>query len=174
MQDGLMNYLYKVILSASTYSSPLGSLHLLASEHHLLQLQFSAPSDQTITQEENSIIRQAKQELDAYFNGTLTTFHTPLQFDDTAFRMRVWQQLLEIPFGQTISYLALAKKLGDAKSIRAAGTANGRNPVAVMVPCHRVIGNNGSLVGYAGELWRKRWLLEHEAKFAHGIRTLFE
>ncbi|MGB4771732.1 MAG: methylated-DNA--[protein]-cysteine S-methyltransferase [Chitinophagaceae bacterium] len=162
-------------LSAFTYSSPLGSLHLLASEDYLLQLTFSAPSDQTtVVQQENSIIRQAKQELDAYFDGKLISFRTPLQFDDTAFRMRVWQQLREIPFGQTISYLSLAKQLGDAKCIRAAGTANGRNPVAIIVPCHRVIGNTGSLVGYAGELWRKRWLLEHEAKFAHGIQTLFE
>jgi methylated-DNA-[protein]-cysteine S-methyltransferase len=170
-----MAYLYQVILSASTYPSPVGSLYLLANDHHLLQLLFTAPPDQNgVVQRENSIICKAKQELDAYFEGTLTRFQTPLQFDDTDFRMRVWQQLQKIPFGNTISYLSLAKKLGDAKCIRAAGSANGRNPIAIIVPCHRVIGNNGSLVGYAGELWRKRWLLEHEAKVAHGIQTLFE
>lgn len=168
-------YLYLVTLSASTYSSPLGTLYVLASSQHLLQLSFNSIDHKNdVVQEESQIILQVKQELDAYFEGSLKTFRTPLLFDDTAFRMRVWQQLQQIPFGQTISYLSLAKLLGDAKCIRAAGTANGRNPIAIIVPCHRVIGNNGSLVGYAGELWRKRWLLAHEAKFAHGIRTLFE
>lgn len=82
--------------------------------------------------------------------------------EGTDFQKRVWQQLLDIPFGTTLSYLDLAKQLGDVKAIRAVASANGKNPLWIVVPCHRVIGTDGSLTGYAGGLWRKKWLLEHE------------
>jgi len=82
----------------------------------------------------------------------------------TGFQKKVWEELLKIPFGKTITYKELALKLGDLKAIRAVAAANGANPVSVIVPCHRVIGSDGSLTGYAGGLWRKRWLLEHESK----------
>ena len=91
----------------------------------------------------------------------------------SAFQQKVWNELTAIPFGRTISYLELSRRLGDSKAIRAAAAANGRNNVAIIVPCHRVIGSNNKLVGYAGGLWRKKWLLEHEAKLAHGVQTLF-
>lgn len=89
------------------------------------------------------------------------------------FQEKVWQELLKIAPGQTISYMQLSKRLGDVKAIRAVGTANGKNTVAIIVPCHRVIGSNGDLVGYGGELWRKKWLLDHEAKYSNGVQTLF-
>ena len=111
--------------------------------------------------------------MDEYFNGKRKFFTLLLSQTGTAFQQNVWNELEKIHYGSTISYHTLSKKLGNAKAIRAVGTANGKNNIAIVIPCHRVIGSNGSLVGYAGELWRKKWLLEHEAKFAHGVQTLF-
>jgi methylated-DNA-[protein]-cysteine S-methyltransferase len=85
----------------------------------------------------------------------------------------VWNELQGIPFGKTISYLELSRRLGDTKAIRAAASANGKNNIVIVVPCHRVIGSKNDLVGYAGGIWRKKWFLEHEAKIAHGVQTLF-
>ena len=91
----------------------------------------------------------------------------------TFFQSSVWNQLLEVPYANTASYLDLAKKVGDEKSVRAVGAANGKNPIAIIIPCHRIVGSNNSLVGYAGGLWRKQWLLEHEAQFGLGVLKLF-
>jgi methylated-DNA-[protein]-cysteine S-methyltransferase len=104
-----------------------------------------------------------REQLDAYFAGELEAFDLPLAPHGTPFQQRVWDELTRIPYGETISYLELALRLGDRKLVRAVGTANGRNPLSVIVPCHRVIGSDGTLVGYGGGLERKRWLLEHEA-----------
>jgi methylated-DNA-[protein]-cysteine S-methyltransferase len=93
--------------------------------------------------------------------------------EGTSFQQEVWSLLMTIPYGRTISYLDLALKTGDRKATRAVASANGRNNVAIIVPCHRVIGSNRDLVGYGGGLWRKKWLLEHELKFAYGVQTLF-
>jgi methylated-DNA-[protein]-cysteine S-methyltransferase len=103
-----------------------------------------------------------REQLDAYFAGELQDFDVPLALHGTAFQLRVWEQLAQIPFGETISYSELARRLGDPKLVRAVGLANGRNPVSIIIPCHRVIGADGSLVGYGGGLERKQWLLEHE------------
>lgn len=91
----------------------------------------------------------------------------------TAFQQKVWEELTHIPYGETLSYLELSRRIGDVKAIRAVGTANGRNNLSIVVPCHRVIGQNGQLTGYGGGLWRKDWLLKHEAKWAKGVLTLF-
>ena len=104
----------------------------------------------------------AREQLDAYFAGDLEEFDLPLALHGTEFQLRVWDQLARIPFAETISYKELALRLGDLKLVRAVGLANGRNPIAVIVPCHRVIGANGSLTGFGGGLPRKRWLLDHE------------
>ena len=104
-----------------------------------------------------------REQLDAYFAGELEAFDLPLAPHGTPFQQRVWDELTRIPYGETISYLELALRLGDRKLVRAVGTANGRNPLSIIVPCHRVIGADGTLVGYGGGLERKRWLLEHEA-----------
>ena len=103
------------------------------------------------------------EQLDAYFAGELQDFDLPLAPHGTPFQLRVWDELTRIPYGQTISYLELALRLGDRKLVRAVGTANGRNPLSIIVPCHRVSGADGTLVGYGGGLERKRWLLDHEA-----------
>lgn len=110
-------------------------------------------------------------QLKAYFNNELKTFDLKLNPEGTEFQKKVWKQLEKIPYGKTISYLDLAKQLGDAKTIRAAASANGKNPLWIIIPCHRVIGRDGSLTGYAGGLYRKQWLLNHESE--HKQQTLF-
>ena len=102
------------------------------------------------------------KELNEYFDLKRTVFTFKLQPQGTAFQQKVWQELMNIPFGKTVSYMDLSKKLGDIKAIRAVASANGKNPLWIVIPCHRVIGTDGSLTGYAGGLWRKKWLLEHE------------
>jgi methylated-DNA-[protein]-cysteine S-methyltransferase len=119
------------------------------------------------------MIIQCIEQLIQYFNGERRVFDLPLNQKGTSFQKEVWNELCTIPFGRTISYLDLAKKTGDPKSTRAVANANGRNNIVIIVPCHRVIGSDKTLVGYGGGLWRKKWLLEHEMKIAHGVQTLF-
>ncbi len=107
-------------------------------------------------------LKEAILQLQEYFDGKRTNFSFQLNPSGTEFQKKVWQELLNIPYGKTCSYLELSKKLGDVKAIRAVASANGKNPLWIVVPCHRVIGTDGSLTGYAGGLWRKKWLLEHE------------
>jgi len=102
-------------------------------------------------------------QLQEYFEGKRLFFDFKLNPQGTDFQKRVWSELREIPFGKTLSYLDLSKRIGDVKAIRAVASANGRNPLWIVIPCHRVIGTDGSLTGYAGGLWRKKWLLEHES-----------
>jgi len=108
------------------------------------------------------VLQEAVSQLNDYFEGKRTDFTFKLNPSGTEFQQKVWRELLEIPFGKTISYLELSKKLDDVKAIRAVASANGKNPLWIVVPCHRVIATDGSLTGYAGGLWRKKWLLEHE------------
>jgi len=107
-------------------------------------------------------LRDAVLQIKEYFNGKRTNFNLKLNPSGTDFQKKVWDQLKDIPFGKTVSYLDIAKKLGNPKVIRAAASANGKNPLWIVIPCHRVIGSDGALTGYAGGLWRKKWLLEHE------------
>jgi methylated-DNA-[protein]-cysteine S-methyltransferase len=104
-----------------------------------------------------------KTQLDEYFSRKREAFTLPLDLKGTEFQKKVWAELLNIPFGKTVSYKELSIRLGDVKAIRAVAAANGANPVSIIVPCHRVIGSDGSPTGYAGGLWRKQWLLEHES-----------
>ncbi len=117
------------------------------------------------------VLSDAVQQLQAYFRGELVHFNFEINPQGTEFQLRVWEELKKIPYGKTVSYLELSKKLGDAKAIRAVASANGKNPLWIVIPCHRVIGTDGSLTGYAGGLWRKKWLLEHETP--SGQQTLF-
>ena len=118
------------------------------------------------------VLQEAVTQLQDYFDGKRTRFDFQLNPVGTEFQQKVWKGLCEIPFGKTMSYLELAKQLGDVKAIRAVASANGKNPLWIVVPCHRVIGTDGSLTGYAGGLWRKKWLLEHENPSTH--QSLFE
>jgi methylated-DNA-[protein]-cysteine S-methyltransferase len=116
-------------------------------------------------------LKDCKNQLHEYFEGTRKQFTVPLDLEGSPFQLKVWNELLKIPYGQTISYLELARRVGDTKALRAVGGANANNPVSILVPCHRVIGMDGKLVGYGGGLRRKKWLLEHEYAFAQ--RDLF-
>jgi methylated-DNA-[protein]-cysteine S-methyltransferase len=110
------------------------------------------------------LLQNAVQQLDEYFKGTRTEFDLPLSPEGSTFQQKVWQHLQQLAFASTVTYLQLAKRLGNTKSIRAAASANGKNPIAIIIPCHRVIGADGKLTGYAGGLARKQWLLNHEAQ----------
>ncbi|MBS1729768.1 MAG: methylated-DNA--[protein]-cysteine S-methyltransferase [Bacteroidetes bacterium] len=157
------------------YESPIGLLKIGGTDHYITELSFVDNPDQVIHGEPglSDIIHQCTEELIEFFNCKRTTFDLPVMQDGTAFQQKVWGELLNIPFGKTISYLDLAKRLGDPKVIRAAASTNGKNNIAIIVPCHRVIGSDKSLVGYSGGLWRKKWLLQHEFRIVHGIQTLF-
>ncbi len=109
-----------------------------------------------------AVLQEAVLQLQDYFEKKRTSFDFKINLKGTEFQQKVWKGLLEIPFGKTMSYMELSKNMGDAKAIRAVASANGKNPLWIVVPCHRVIGADGSLTGYAGGLWRKKWLLEHE------------
>ena len=109
-----------------------------------------------------SFLLQVTNQLNEYFDGKRMRFEIPVHADGTHFQMNVWDQLIQIHYGHTWSYEDLAKRLGDKKVIRAAATANGRNPIPIIIPCHRVIGKDGTLTGYSGGLWRKKYLLELE------------
>jgi methylated-DNA-[protein]-cysteine S-methyltransferase len=107
-------------------------------------------------------LQEAVSQLNDYFEGKRTAFDFKLNPKGTEFQQKVWKALLEVPYGKTRTYLEQSKILGDVKAIRAVASANGKNPLWIVVPCHRIIGTDGSLTGYAGGLWRKKWLLEHE------------
>ncbi|MBK9792241.1 MAG: methylated-DNA--[protein]-cysteine S-methyltransferase [Sphingobacteriales bacterium] len=146
----------------SYVESPIGMIEIKADEQSILSVQFKDTNKVETSFSENEISKNGKQQLSEYFASERKEFELPLKLSGTDFQNKVWTELQVIPYSKTISYLQLAKNLGDPKCIRAAGTANGKNPFAIVVPCHRVIGSNGDLIGYAGGLWRKQWLLEHE------------
>jgi methylated-DNA-[protein]-cysteine S-methyltransferase len=116
----------------------------------------------------DALLTQAREELLAYFAGRLRAFDIPLAPNGTEFQRRVWQELRTIPFGTTISYATLARRVNNTDAVRAVGSANGRNPIPIIIPCHRVIGSDGSLTGFGGGLDRKRWLLDHEGALRGG------
>ncbi len=122
-------------------------------------------TSETITDIIPEILQDCVCQLQEYFNGERERFHLKLNPQGTAFQKKVWEQLQIISFGKTVSYLELSKQLGDVKAIRAVANANGKNPLWIIVPCHRVIGSDGSLTGYAGGLHRKQWLLDHESPY---------
>jgi methylated-DNA-[protein]-cysteine S-methyltransferase len=157
------------------YHSPVGVLRITGTEDFISEVTFFDKVQNTEGRKRNlpPLMIQCIEQLIQYFHGELRRFELPIVQTGTPFQQEVWSALMAIPFGRTISYIQLARRIGDPKAIRAVGTANGRNNVAIIVPCHRVIGSNSDLVGYMGGLWRKKWLLEHEAKVAHGVQTLF-
>jgi methylated-DNA-[protein]-cysteine S-methyltransferase len=122
------------------------------------------PEDTKGWQRDDARFAEAREQLDAYFAGKLLSFDLPLAPEGTPFQQRVWSALREIPFGDVVSYSDIARRIGAPAAVRAVGAANGRNPISIMIPCHRVVGANGSLTGYGGGLERKRWLLAHEAR----------
>jgi methylated-DNA-[protein]-cysteine S-methyltransferase len=147
-------------METACIETPLGIATIIGDENGISVISVSEEGEVSIIIP--SVLQKAVAQLNDYFEGKRTDFSFKINPSGTEFQQKVWKGLLEIPFGKTMSYLELSKKLGDAKAIRAVASANGKNPLWVVVPCHRVIGTDGSLTGYAGGLWRKKWLLEHE------------
>ncbi|GAB4033565.1 methylated-DNA--[protein]-cysteine S-methyltransferase [Spirosoma gilvum] len=158
------------------FKSPLGWVRVAGDANGVSVISCTdvSPSETTSDQAIAEPVQQAVQQLQEYFAGTRQTFDFPMNPAGTEFQQSVWKALLDVPFGTTQSYLSLSRRIGDEKAIRAVAAANGRNPLWIVVPCHRIIGSDGSLTGYAGGLWRKQWLLEHEGAFAKsGQLSLF-
>lgn len=162
------------------YTSPIGTIFIKSNGNFLEEVLFvnalkgfKVDEDKIDFRTSDSpIIKNCIQQLKEYFEGARKQFDLPVNQHGTDFQKKVWHKLLNIPFGNTISYLELSKRIGNVKAIRAVGTCNGSNKLCIIVPCHRVIGSNGNLIGYGGDLWRKKWLLEHEAQYAHGVQKL--
>jgi len=157
-------------LQTAYYSSPIGTLEIKGNENGLMSLLFmDEPFEATIKIPE--LLKETFYQLDEYFTGIRREFGLKLNPEGTEFQKRVWKELIEIPFGKTCSYLDVSVKLGDENATRAVGNANGKNPIAIIVPCHRVIGSTGKLTGYSGGVWRKEWLLKHETEVIFGKQT---
>lgn len=143
--------------------TPLGVTQLISDEIGITNISvLNDVSDNILTTNIPNSLQECAKQLHEYFKGIRTEFQLPLHPKGTEFQQKVWKALDKIPYGKTYSYLELSKKLGDVKAIRAVAAANGKNPLWIVIPCHRVIGSDGSLTGYAGGLWRKKWLLAHE------------
>ena len=156
--------------SIMTIDSPIGLLGLVVSDSAVTELRMDAtPRTATGDAAERKVMDEAVSQVEAYFEGSLKDFDLPLRSDGTPFQQAVWRQLEQIPYGTVTSYVEIARRVGRPTASRAVGAANGRNPIAIVVPCHRVIGADGSLTGYGGGMWRKEWLLDHEGHaFAGG------
>lgn len=159
-----MNPIHRAFLK-----TPIGFLEVTGSEKGIQSLYFL--DFRVRIQRVPSNLKSCIEQLKEYFAGSRKIFDLPLDLSGSSFQIQIWNELQKIPYGEAISYLELARRTGHSKALRAVGGANGKNPVSIIVPCHRVLGHDGKLVGYAGGLWRKKWLLEHEHAFAQ--RDLF-
>jgi len=163
----------------STLSTPIGEMFVMETQKGICLLEFEDLKE--LEQEIQSILQKTKgklieggsnffallsEEMGAYFQDCNSPFSVPLDMLGTDFQKQVWNSLIEIPVGQTRSYTQLAERIGKSKAVRAVGSANAKNPIAIVIPCHRLIGANGSLTGYGGGIWRKEWLLMHEKQAA--------
>ena len=144
------------------YPSPLGPLRILGLASAVLEVKFCKNEISSNTDSVPKMLLVCQSQLDEYFRGKRQIFDLKLEPWGTAFQKRVWHELLRIPYGETRSYKDIAIDVGNSQAVRAVGMANGRNPISIIIPCHRVIGIKGDLVGYGGGLWRKQWLLDHE------------
>lgn len=158
------------------YRSEIGLLEIIGTAESIRAIEFveAGEIDRPIDQADPPpAIAACLAQLDEYFKGERRDFSLNLEPEGTAFQQTVWQQLTAIPYGQTVSYLNIARQVGNEKAVRAVGAANGQNPIVIVVPCHRVVGSNGQLTGYGGGLWRKAWLLNHEKRFSSPQLALF-
>ena len=160
-------------LSTLTYDSPVGPLGLVADDEALVAVLWPTEaegrvrlSEEPATAADHPVLTKTAAQLDEYFAGTRRTFDLPLAPSGTEFQRQVWWSLAEIPFGETSTYGKQAAAIGRPSAVRAVGAANGRNPLSIVLPCHRIVGADGKLTGFAGGLETKRWLLDHEASIA--------
>lgn len=154
----------------AVYISPIGAIEIVADETAICAITFLDDVEKG-TKTNHAVIKECIYQLEEYFNGIRKEFGIPLRPKGTEFQQQVWNELQKIPFGKTSTYLNIAKSMGDANATRAVGNANGKNPIAILVPCHRVIGVNGKLVGYSGGIWRKDFLLHLEKNSTFGKQT---
>jgi len=147
------------MIASAFIETPLGIASITGDENGITKISITERTEENRTIIIPDILQQPVLQLQEYFEGKRNEFQVKLNPSGTDFQKKVWQELTKIPFGKTVSYLDIAKRLGDPKCIRAAASANGKNPLWVVIPCHRVIGSDGSLTGYAGGIWRKKWLL---------------
>lgn len=150
----------------TSMDSPVGQLEITGTDRDISNIRFAGQPVINLNQKLPEVLHRCLSQLELYFTGSLEEFDLPLKPSGTDFQQKVWRALMEIPLGSTISYLELSRLLGDPKAIRAVAAANGKNPIPIVIPCHRVIGSNGSLTGFAGGLARKEWLLRHEGALA--------
>lgn len=158
------------------YQSEIGLLEIAASDAGVTSVLFVERVAQQVyanPSEMRPVLIKCLNQLDEYFKGDRKSFDLKLAPEGTAFQKLVWDQLLTIPYGETVSYMNIAHAIGNEKSIRAVGAANGQNPIPIIIPCHRVIGSDGKLTGYGGGVWRKAWLLNHERRHSSGQLSLF-
>ncbi len=149
-------------LQTTYYKTPIGTAKIVGNQNGIQSV--SVVDEQINSSTEIPIcLQNCVTQLSEYFAGTRTIFDLKLNPQGTDFQQKVWAELLNIPFGKSTTYLQQSKQLANPKAIRAVASANGKNPIPIIIPCHRVIGSDGSLTGYAGGLWRKKWLLEHES-----------
>lgn len=145
------------------YNSPIGILEIICSKDALILIEFVDKEKKS--EETNALVQKVISQLDEYFRGLREEFDLEILLEGTEFQKQVWKELMKIPYGKTESYKDIAIKIKNEKAVRAVGNANNKNSIPIIVPCHRVIGSNGKLTGYAGGLNKKQWLLEHEKKF---------
>jgi len=158
------------------YHSPIGIIKIVADDFCIEELIFiedAALNQIEISPTAPEVINQCIDELIEYFAGKRKQFSVAINQAGTEFQQKVWKELYEVPFSRTLSYGELAKKIGDPNLVRAAANANGKNKIAIIVPCHRIVGSDRSLVGYAWGKARKKWLLQHEFRLELGVQTLF-
>jgi methylated-DNA-[protein]-cysteine S-methyltransferase len=149
------------------YTSPIGVLEIAGTEDGITSIVFVDETGET--GEVPEVLKEAYIQIREYFSGSRRVFDLKLDLQGTEFQRKVWNELINIPFGETLTYKDIASKLGDINAARAVGNANGKNPISIVVPCHRVVGSYGKLTGYAGGLERKAWLLNHERENRNDI-----
>lgn len=150
------------------YESPIGKIEIIGTHEAIISILFSEENDKSVNSlqpETPLVLIECYNQLDEYFKGKRHEFSIPYQLEGTDFQSAVWNALIKIPYAETGSYKDIAMSIGNARAIKAVGSANGKNKLSIVIPCHRVIGSNGTLTGYAGGLWRKEWLLQHEKMY---------
>lgn len=159
--------LYMSRLHQLDYESPIGVIEIVGSEEGIHSILFSEQEKPVKVLQDGipKVLKNCFEQLDQYFKGTLLEFTLPYHFEGTDFQKTVWTALTKIAYAQTGSYKDIAVSIGNEKAVRAVGSANGKNKLSIVIPCHRIVGSNGKLTGYAGGLWRKEWLLNHEKTF---------
>ena len=150
--------------SIAHFQSPIGLIEIQSLNEEICSVLF-VDNSLEFKESDSLVISECIRQMTQYFNGTLIVFNLPISQKGTIFQNKVWNELTKIPYGETVSYLQLSQNCGSAKSVRAVGAANGKNKILIILPCHRVIGSDGSLTGYAGGLDRKKWLLKHEINY---------